>query len=79
MLTILRAKGIYKGSIGVILSPKEYDEIKGTLKIILNTNQKRDTNLRIKTGYKMTLSRKVCKLKIMGFDFLIKVEPFFQI
>lgn len=61
LLTILRAKGIYKGSIGVILSPKEYDEIKGTLKIILNTNQKRDTNLRIKTGYKIKLNRSISK------------------
>ena len=61
LLTILRAKGIYKGSIGVILSPKEYDEIKGTLKIILNTNQKRDTTLRIKTGNKSKINRSIAK------------------
>lgn len=61
LLTILRAKGIYKGSIGVILSPEEYDEIKGTLKIILNTNQKRDTTLRIKTGNKSKINRSIAK------------------
>ena len=61
LLTILRAKGISKGSIGVILSPKEYDEIKGTLKIILNTNQKRDTTLRIKTGNKSKINRSIAK------------------
>lgn len=61
LLTILRAKGIYKGSIGVILSPEEYDKIKGTLKIILNTNKKRDTTLRIKTGNKSKINRSIAK------------------
>jgi hypothetical protein len=60
-LNILREKGIYKGSIGIILSPENYDEIKDKLRSILNTNKKRDSSLRIKTSHKIKINRSISK------------------
>jgi hypothetical protein len=56
-LNILRKHTIYTGRISILMSIEQYSIIKTELKIILATNKKRDTTLRIKTNKNITSNR----------------------